>query len=77
MHESNSTRERSVHVVKCWVEQDLFCAETVTYACNLINRLPSNALDDETPIEVWSGKPVTYYRSLSPWFRCLLSCKEI
>ena len=41
-----------------------FWAEAVTYACHLINRLPSTAIDGRTPLEVWSGKPVNDYDSL-------------
>nr|GFC62419.1 retrovirus-related Pol polyprotein from transposon TNT 1-94 [Tanacetum cinerariifolium] len=28
-----------------------FCAEVVTYACHLVNRLPSTAIDGKTPFE--------------------------
>jgi hypothetical protein len=31
-------------------------AEAVDTSCYLVNRLPSSALDDKTPHEVWSGK---------------------
>ena len=41
-----------------------FWAEAVTYAQHLVNRLPSSAIDDKTPLEVWSGKPATDYDSL-------------
>ncbi|KAL5865755.1 hypothetical protein ACOSQ3_003269 [Xanthoceras sorbifolium] len=41
-----------------------FWGEAVTYACHLINRLPSSALEGKTPMEVWSGKPATDYDSL-------------
>ena len=41
-----------------------FWAEAVTYACHLINRLPSTAIGGRIPLEVWSGKPVTDYDSL-------------
>ena len=41
-----------------------FWAEAVIYACHLINRLPSAAIGDRTPLEVWSGKPVSDYDSL-------------
>ncbi|KAI3472951.1 hypothetical protein Pfo_029197 [Paulownia fortunei] len=39
-------------------------AEAVTYAQHLINRLPSSAIGDKTPLEVWSEKPVADYDSL-------------
>ncbi|KAE8682936.1 ABC transporter G family member 13 [Hibiscus syriacus] len=42
----------------------VFWAEAVTYAGNLINRLPSSAIGGKTPLEVWSGKPATDYDSL-------------
>ncbi|KAG8484084.1 hypothetical protein CXB51_023049 [Gossypium anomalum] len=41
-----------------------FWAEAVTYACHLINRLPSAAINGKTPIEMWTGKPATDYDSL-------------
>ncbi|XP_068504229.1 uncharacterized mitochondrial protein AtMg00710-like [Phaseolus vulgaris] len=41
-----------------------FWAEPVTYTQHLVNRLPSSAIDDKTPLEVWSGKPATDYDSL-------------
>lgn len=41
-----------------------FWAEAVTYACFLINRLPSAALGGKTPIEVWYGKPAYDYDSI-------------
>ncbi|KAG8500936.1 hypothetical protein CXB51_003033 [Gossypium anomalum] len=41
-----------------------FWAEAVSYTCHLINRLPSAAINGETPIEIWTGKPVTDYDSL-------------
>ncbi|KAG8492333.1 hypothetical protein CXB51_009816 [Gossypium anomalum] len=31
-----------------------FWAETVTYACHLINRLPSAAINEKTPMEMWT-----------------------
>ena len=39
-------------------------AEAVSYACHLINRLPSVAIGGRTPLEVWSGKPAADYDSL-------------
>ena len=41
-----------------------FWAEAVTYACHLINRLPSAAINGKTPMEMWTGKPATDYDSL-------------
>ncbi|KAG8484503.1 hypothetical protein CXB51_023752 [Gossypium anomalum] len=41
-----------------------FWAEAVTYACHLINRLPSAAINEKTPIEIWTGKSATDYDSL-------------
>ncbi|GJW01837.1 retrovirus-related pol polyprotein from transposon TNT 1-94 [Tanacetum coccineum] len=41
-----------------------FWAEAVTYACHLVNRFPSTAIDGETPFEKWYGKPATNYDSL-------------
>ncbi|GKD01224.1 retrovirus-related pol polyprotein from transposon TNT 1-94 [Tanacetum coccineum] len=41
-----------------------FWAEVVTYACHLINRLPSTAIDGKTPFEKWYGKPALDYDSL-------------
>ena len=39
-------------------------AEVVMYASNLINRLPSAALNGKTPLEVWSGKLTNDYDTL-------------
>ena len=36
----------------------------MTYACHLINRLPSTAIGGKTPLEKWSGKPATDYETL-------------
>ena len=36
----------------------------MTYACHLINRLPSIVVDDRIPLEVWAEKPVFDYDSL-------------
>ncbi|GJX27363.1 transposable element [Tanacetum coccineum] len=36
----------------------------VTYACHLVNRLPSTAIDGKTPFEKWYGKPASDYDSL-------------
>ncbi|KAK5773310.1 hypothetical protein PVK06_049616 [Gossypium arboreum] len=41
-----------------------FWAEAVTYACHLINRLPSAAINGKTPMEMWTGKSATDYDSL-------------
>ncbi|KAL0402524.1 UNVERIFIED_CONTAM: hypothetical protein Slati_4282300 [Sesamum latifolium] len=41
-----------------------FWAEAVTYACHLINRLSSTAIDGKIPMEKWFGKSVTDYDSL-------------
>ncbi|KAH9761919.1 Integrase catalytic domain-containing protein [Citrus sinensis] len=41
-----------------------FWAEAVVYACHLINRLPSTAIEGRTPMEMWTGKPTTDYNSL-------------
>lgn len=42
----------------------VFWVEAITYACHLINRLPSTAINGKSPLEVWSGKPVSDYNSL-------------
>ncbi|KAG8495920.1 hypothetical protein CXB51_007502 [Gossypium anomalum] len=41
-----------------------FWAEAVTYACHLINRLPSAAINEKIPMEMWIGKSTTDYDSL-------------
>ena len=41
-----------------------FLDKVVTYACHLINRLPSTAIEDKIPLEVWFGQPVFDYDSL-------------
>ncbi|KAG8480135.1 hypothetical protein CXB51_024911 [Gossypium anomalum] len=41
-----------------------FWAEAVTYACRLINRLPSAAINGKTPMEMWTDKFATDYDSL-------------
>ncbi|KAG8497200.1 hypothetical protein CXB51_008576 [Gossypium anomalum] len=41
-----------------------FWAKAVTYACHLINRLPSAAINGKTPMEMWIGKSATDYDSL-------------
>ena len=48
-----------------------FWAEILAYACNLINRLPSSAIGDKTPLKVWSEKAAQYYNLLKV-FRCLV-----
>ena len=37
-----------------------FWAETAAYACHLVNRSPSTAIDKKTPQEVWTGSPASY-----------------
>ena len=41
-----------------------FWAEVVVYACHLINRLPSAAIEGKTPMEMWTGNRTTDYDSL-------------
>ncbi|KAG8499853.1 hypothetical protein CXB51_006283 [Gossypium anomalum] len=41
-----------------------FWAEAVTYACHLINRLPSAAINEKTPMKMWTDKSTTDYDSL-------------
>ena len=41
-----------------------FWVEAMTYACHLINRLPSTTIDDRIQLEVWTGQPVYDYDSL-------------
>ena len=41
-----------------------FQAEAVVYACHLINRLPSTAIEGKTPMKMWTCKPATDYDSL-------------
>ncbi|WCJ40143.1 Transposon Ty2-LR1 Gag-Pol polyprotein [Euphorbia peplus] len=41
-----------------------FWAEAVTYACHLINRLPSSVIHDKIPLEVWHRKVALDYNSL-------------
>jgi len=36
----------------------------MTYASHLINRLPSFAIREKTPMEMWSGKAATDYDML-------------
>ena len=38
-----------------------FWAQAVVYACHLINRFPSAAIEGKTTIEIWTGKPSTDY----------------
>lgn len=42
----------------------IFWVEAVTYACHLINLLPSHALYSKIPMEVWSRNPIINYDSL-------------
>ena len=39
----------------------LFWAKAVIYACHIVNRLPSAAVQGKTPIVVWTGKPSSNY----------------
>ncbi|KAH0645603.1 hypothetical protein KY284_033487 [Solanum tuberosum] len=41
-----------------------FWAGAITYACHLINRLPSVAIGEKTPLEKWYGKLAEDYDSL-------------
>ena len=41
-----------------------FWAKAVVYACHLINRLPSAAIEGKTPMEIWTSNPATDYDSL-------------
>ncbi|KAG8477849.1 hypothetical protein CXB51_027472 [Gossypium anomalum] len=41
-----------------------FWAKAVTYACHLINHLPSAAINGKTPMEMWTSKSATDYDSL-------------
>ena len=41
-----------------------FWAEAITYACHLINHLPSAVIGGKTPFEKWYGKPAEDYGSL-------------
>jgi len=41
-----------------------FWAEALTYACYLVNMLPSSTIGGRTPLEVWSGKSAQDYDSL-------------
>ena len=52
-----------MYVVQCWRGKE-FWAEAVTYACHLINQLPSTAINRKTPMERQAGKPATDYDSL-------------
>ena len=47
-----------------------FWAETLAYACYLINRLPSSAIGGKTPMEAWSKRVAQDYNSLQV-FGCL------
>ena len=41
-----------------------FWVEAMTYACHLINRLPSTTIDDRIQLEVWTRQHVSDYDSL-------------
>ncbi|KAH0636497.1 hypothetical protein KY289_036412 [Solanum tuberosum] len=41
-----------------------FWAEAITYACHLLNRIPSVAIGRKTPLEKWYGKSAEDYDSL-------------
>ena len=45
-----------------------FWVEVVTYVCHIINRLPSTAIGDKIPLEVWSGQPISDYDTLHVFF---------
>ncbi|GMP62704.1 hypothetical protein CsSME_00024701 [Camellia sinensis var. sinensis] len=57
-----------VEKVRCMLSQSglskAFWGEALNYARHLVNRLPTAALDGKTPMEVWSGVPVTDYDQL-------------
>ncbi|GMP51093.1 hypothetical protein CsSME_00017460 [Camellia sinensis var. sinensis] len=57
-----------VEKVRCLLLQSglskAFWGEALNYARHLVNRLPTAALDGKTPMEVWSGVPVTDYDQL-------------
>ena len=41
-----------------------FWVEALSYACHVLNRLPSTTLEGRTPIEVWSGELAQDYDKL-------------
>ncbi|KAM1649747.1 hypothetical protein ACFXTN_002536 [Malus domestica] len=51
--------------VRCMLAQSglskAFWAEAITYACHIINRLPSSAIEGKTPIEKWTKKRASDY----------------
>ena len=57
-----------VEKVRCMLSQSglskAFWGEALNYARHLVNRLPTAVLDGKTPMEVWSGVPVTDYDQL-------------
>jgi hypothetical protein len=42
----------------------MFWGEALSYACHIVNRLPSVTLNRRTPLEVWSGSPANDYDSM-------------
>ena len=56
--------EKVWHILSNAALDKEFWAKEVVYACYLINRLPSAAIDGKITIEIWTGKPITDYDSL-------------
>ena len=42
----------------------VFWGEALSYACHIVNRLPSAVLNGKTLLEVWSGSPANDYDSM-------------
>jgi len=53
-----------------------FWAETLAYACHLVNRLPSSVIRCKTPLEVWLESCLGLWLALGIWLSDLLSCQE-